>query len=107
MPTSTFAAGIATNDILLSYAPEATWGVKPAVQFNQIRVESEGFSSSKSRTRPGEINATGQVSQAVTQKIEAKGDMKFALQRPFRLICWLPQLWELQILRSLRHQYRR
>jgi len=79
MPTSNFAAGVATNDLLLSYAPEADWGVKPEVAFKQLRVQSEGFQSSKTRTRPDEIQSTGQVSAAVTTKVESKGDIKFAL----------------------------
>lgn len=88
MPTTGFSAAIATNDILLSYAPEAVWGTKPAVAFQQIRVESEGLSSSKSRNRPSEINASGQVSAAVTTKVEAKGDVKMGLSTatPFDIL---------------------
>lgn len=78
-PTTGYNAAIATNDILLSYAPEATWGTKPAVAFQQIRIESENFTLSKTRSRPGEIQATGQVSGAVTTKVEAKGDIKCSL----------------------------
>lgn len=79
MPTTGYTAAIATNDVVMSYAPEATWGTKPAVAFQQIRVESEGFTGTKSRTRPSEINASGQVSAAVTTKIESKGDLKMGL----------------------------
>ncbi len=88
MATTGYQAGIPTNDVLLSYAPETVWGTKPAVAFNQIRVQSEGFTATKSRTRPSEINALGAVSQAVTQKMEAKGDFKFALSTalPFDLL---------------------
>jgi len=88
MATTGYSAAIATNDILLSYAPEATWGTKPAVQFQQIRIESEGFVQTKTRNRPSEINATGQVSAAVTTKVETKGDMKMGLSTatPFDIL---------------------
>jgi len=89
MPTTGVNAAVATNDILLAYALEAAWGVKPAVAFNQMRIESENFTSSKTRARPGEINPTGQASGAVTTKVEAKGDLKFSLSTatPFDLFC--------------------
>lgn len=88
MPTTGFNAAIATNDILLSYAPEAVWGTIPAVAFKQIRMESEGFAGSKSRSRPAEINASGQVSAAITTKVEAKGDLKMGLSiaTPFDML---------------------
>lgn len=88
MATTGYQAAIATNDVLLSYAPESTWGSKPAVQFQQIRIESEGFAGTKSRTRPSEINASGQVSAAVTTKVETKGDMKLGLSTatPFNML---------------------
>jgi len=88
MPTTGYTAAIATNDIIMSYAPEADWGVKPEVAFKQIRVESEGFSGTKTRTRPAEINASGQVSAAVTTKTEAKGDLKMGLSAatPFDIL---------------------
>src|SRR5574340_1111431 len=88
MATTGFQAGIPTNDVILAYGNEVTWGTKPAVSFKQVRVQSEGFTVSKSRTRPSEINTLGHVSQAVTQKMEAKGDIKFALSTaaPFELL---------------------
>lgn len=88
-PTTGFQAGLATNDSILSYAPEVTWGTNPATQLKQVRVQSESLSQSKGRGRPNEINPSGQVSAAVTQKVETKGDMKFALSTatPFDVLC--------------------
>lgn len=79
MATTNYQAGLDTNDVVFSYAPEATWGTLPAVQFQQARFESEGFGKTKTRQRPNEINSTGQVSAAVTTKEEAKGDLKVAI----------------------------
>jgi len=87
-PTSGYQAGISTNDVIVSYAPEAAWAQKPAVAFQQIRMDSEGFTQAKGRSRPSEINATGQVSAAVTNKVETKGDTKHSLSSatPFDII---------------------
>lgn len=79
MPTTAYSAGVETNDVELSYAKEATWGVKPAVAFKAIRYTGESFSGSKSRARPGEINTTGQASAAVTTQETAQAGINFAL----------------------------
>lgn len=78
MSTTDFEAAIDTNDILMSYAPESAWGVLPVAQFQLIRLDSEGFSSSKSRTRPNEINPDGQASAAITTKKESTGSLNFS-----------------------------
>jgi len=78
-PTTDYAAAIDTGDIIMSYGLEAVWGVKPAVAFQDIRLDSEGFSSSKSRTRPNEINPDGQASAAITTKEESTGSLNFSV----------------------------
>lgn len=89
MSTTGYQAAISSNDVIMSYAPETAWGVLPAVAFKQIRMDSEGFTQTKGRGRPNEINASGQVSQAVTQKVETKGDLKHSLSAatPFDFLC--------------------
>lgn len=79
MPTTIVSAGLDSNDLVMSYAREATWGTKPTVPFQQIRLDGEGFSSSKSRTRPSEINPAGQASSAITTKVESTGSLNFSL----------------------------
>jgi hypothetical protein len=88
MPSTGYNAAISSNDVSMSYAPEAAWGVKPAVAFQQLRMDSEGFTQTKGRGRPSEINPSGQVSAAVTQKVETKGDLKFSLSNatPFDML---------------------
>jgi hypothetical protein len=79
MSTSGYAAAIDTGDLVMSYGAEATWGSKPAVAFQEIRLDGEGFSSSKSRTRPNEISPDGQASAAITTKEESTGSLNFSV----------------------------
>lgn len=79
MATTDYAAAIDTNEIIMSYGPEAQWGVNPGGTFQDIRLDSEGFSGSKSRTRPNEINSDGQASAAITTKEESTGSLNFSL----------------------------
>lgn len=79
MPTTGYAAAIDTGDVLLSYGAETTWGTAPAVQFQQLRMLSESLAGTKSRTRPSEITGLGQASSALTTKMEAGGDISYAL----------------------------
>lgn len=79
MPTTGYNVGVDSNDVIMSYGPESAWGTKPAVKFQAVRATSEGFSETRQRSRPSEMNSSGQVSAAVTQKVEAKGDLKVAL----------------------------
>jgi len=87
-PTTGYQAAISTNDVTMAYAPETAWGVNPAVALKQIRMDSEGFTQTKGRGRPSEINSTGQVSASVTQKVETKGDTKHSLSvaTPFDIL---------------------
>lgn len=77
--TTGYQAAIDTNDITMAYAKETTWGTKPTAQFQDIRLDSEGFSSTKSRTRPAEINPAGQASAAITTKVESTGSLNFSV----------------------------
>lgn len=79
MATTDYAAAIDTGDVLLSYGPEAAWGTKPAVAFQQLRLLSESLAGTKTRTRPSEITGLGQAPAALTTKIEASGDIGYAL----------------------------
>ncbi|ONG53449.1 hypothetical protein BKE38_12095 [Pseudoroseomonas deserti] len=80
MPSvSGYQAGIEANDVELSYALEATWGVKPAVAFNALRYTGESLAGEKQRSRPSEINKKKQVSASVTQQESAGGGLNFAL----------------------------
>ena len=77
--TAGYQAGVEANQTQLSYGVEATWGTKPAVQFQAIRYTSETLALTKTRQRPGEINITREVSQAVTTQQAAGGTINYAL----------------------------
>jgi len=81
MATTGYAAALDTNDLIMSYVPEVTWGVSPTVSpaFKKIRLDSEGFSGSKSRTRPNEIDPSAQASAAITTKEESTGSLSFSV----------------------------
>lgn len=79
MATTDYAAAIDTGDIIMGYGPEAVWSVLPTLVFQDIRLDSEGFSASKSRTRPNEINPDGQASAAITTKEESTGSLNFSV----------------------------
>jgi Phage tail tube protein len=74
-----YQAGVEANQTLLSYAPETTWGVKPGGKWNTIRYTSDTLALTKTRQRPGEINITREVSQAVTTEQTAGGTINYAL----------------------------
>jgi len=81
MATASYLAGTDSNDLELSHATEATWGTSPATSgaYQKFRVNSEGFSEQKNRTRPGEIRSDWQVSAAVTQDVQARGNLQFGI----------------------------
>lgn len=74
-----FNAGIDSSNVVVSYAEEAVWATDPAIAFQEVRLTGEGFSSTKSRTRPNEIRSDGQASHAITTQVEASGTLNFAL----------------------------
>jgi hypothetical protein len=76
--TTGFSAGVETNDVALSYGVEAVWGTKPAVAFKSVRMTSESFSGSKSRSRPAEIRTDYQASAAVTTQEQATAGINLA-----------------------------
>ena len=57
-------------------AGTTSWGITP---YQRLRLTSEEFASTKTRTRPAEINADGQASQALTTQVEATGSLGFGL----------------------------
>lgn len=77
--TTGYQAGLESSDTLLSYGIEATWGTPPASAFQAIRYTGETLAGSKSRSRPAEINISGEASSAVTQSETAAGAINFAL----------------------------
>mgnify|MGYP001241820902 CR=1 FL=1 len=79
MPTTGYQAGADSNDLELSYAAETTWGTSPTGTYQKFRVNSEGFSESKNRTRPPEIRSDGQAAAAVTQDVSASGNIQFGI----------------------------
>ena len=81
MSTASYLAGTDSNDLELSYAPEVTWGTSPvgSGDYQKFRVNSEGFSEQKNRSRPGEIRSDWQVSAAVTQDLQARGSLQFGV----------------------------
>lgn len=80
MATTGYSAAVGTNDLIMSYIAETAWGVTPATPaWQNIRLDSEGFSGSKTRARPDEINSDGQASAAITTKEEAVGSLNFSV----------------------------
>ncbi|MEK0325339.1 MAG: phage tail tube protein [Nitrosopumilus sp.] len=79
MATSGFNAGLDSSDVILSYGLEATYATVPGVQFQIVRILSEGFSEERSRIRPAEIKADGQASHALTTQVEATGSIGFGV----------------------------
>lgn len=80
MATTDYQAAIDSNDIIMSYVHEAVWGTTPTTPaFKKIRLDSEGFSGSKSRTRPNEIDPSQQSSAAITTKEESTGSLNFSV----------------------------
>lgn len=77
--TTGYQAAAETNDVLLSYLAESTWANTPAAQFQAMRSMGELLTSGKNRQRPGELNATGEVSQAVTTRENAGGAINIGL----------------------------
>lgn len=79
-PTTGYAAAIDSNALIMSYISEVTWGVTPATPaWQNIRLDSEGFVGTKSRTRPNEIDPSGQASAAITTKEESTGSLNFSV----------------------------
>ena len=76
--TTNFNAGLDSSDVELSYRKEIDWAVKPVGNFKKLRFTGEGFSENKSRSRPEEIRSDGQMSHAITQQVEASGNIDFA-----------------------------
>ena len=81
MPTASYLAGTDSNDLELSYATEVTWGTSPTGSgaYQKFRVNSEGFSEQKNRTRPPEIRSDWQSSAAVTQDVQGRGSLQFGI----------------------------
>lgn len=79
MTTTGYQAGVEANSLVISYGAETTWGTVPTVAFQAIREMSESLASTRTRSRPTEMNTSGEVSAAVTTKIEAGGTVNFAL----------------------------
>lgn len=80
MATTGYQAALDSNDVIMSYVPESTWGTTPTTpSFKKIRLDSEGFSGTKSRTRPNEIDPSGQASAAITTKEESTGSLNFSV----------------------------
>lgn len=77
--TTGYQAAVESNDTLLSYGIEATWGTAPSSAFQAIRYTGETLQGSKNRSRPAEINVSGEASSAVTQSETANGAINFAL----------------------------
>lgn len=77
--TTGFQASPESNDAILSYALESAWGTTPAIAFQAIRFTSETLAGSKTRSRPAEVNSSGEASSNVTQSESAAGAINFAL----------------------------
>lgn len=79
MATTGYSAGVQSDAVEISYAPEATWGTLPAVAFQAIRATGESLSGQKQRQRPNEMNPSRQASAAITTQESAGGGINWAL----------------------------
>lgn len=77
--TASYQAGTEANAAQLSYGAEATWGVVPATTFQAIRATSETLAGTRDRTRPQEFNTAREMATAVTTRVQAGGNIAFAL----------------------------
>lgn len=78
--TTGYQAGVETNAVELSYAPEATWATLPAVAFQAVRFTgNDRFTGSKQRQRPNEVRTDYQASAAITTQEEAAAGFDGAL----------------------------
>ena len=77
--TTNYQAGAESNQLVLSYAQEAVFGVLPAMPFTAVRLTSESLKGTKGRNRPAELNTTAEVSAATTTQESASGGISFAL----------------------------
>lgn len=77
--TAGYAAGAATNDTVVSYALEQTFGVAPAATYQFLRLTGETFRPQKTRQRPDEINPLPEVSHAVSTQESTSGTLSGAV----------------------------
>jgi hypothetical protein len=79
-PTTGYAAALDSDDLIMSFVEEAVWGTIPTSPvFKNIRLDGEGFTGSKDRTRPNEIDPAGQASAAITTKEQSVGNLNFSV----------------------------
>jgi len=76
--TAAYQSSPNSNNVLLSYGVEATWGTLPAVQFRQLRYFSESLSGTKMRGRPPEAGRRS-AAAAVTMRESAGGTISVPL----------------------------
>lgn len=79
MATTGFNAGLDSSDVILSYLKESTYATVASGQFQKLRMTGEGFSETKDRTRPVEIDARGQAAAAITTQQQAQGSINFGV----------------------------
>ena len=82
MPTvnpTGFSAAFDSSNVEMAFARESTWGTIPASVGQGIRLLGESLTETRSRTRPAEINSTGQASAALTTKVEAGGAINIGI----------------------------
>ena len=77
--TTNVSAGLDSSNVELTYKVETTYKEKPTGNYATLRLTSEGFSEAKTRTRPDEIRADGQASQARTTQVSATGSLSGGL----------------------------
>ncbi|MFW7267540.1 phage tail tube protein [Gluconacetobacter sp. Hr-1-5] len=77
--TAGLAAGAQTNDTVIDYALEATFGVPPTGDYQALRITGDSLRQSETTSRPDEINAVGEVSESVVTQVSASGSISGAL----------------------------
>lgn len=70
-----FTAAFDSSNVEMAFREETAWGVLPVGTGQAIRLLGESLTETRSRTRPNEINASGQASAALTTKVEAGGSI--------------------------------
>lgn len=77
--TSGYQAGAQANDVVVSHALEAVYGVVPTGFYQADRLSGENFRKQKTRSRPDELTTFGESSRAVTTQESVSGTLSGAL----------------------------
>lgn len=78
-----FSAAFDSSNVELAFVEETTWGntnnTAPSATGQVIRLMGESLTETRNRTRPAEINASGQASASLTTQVQAGGGINIGI----------------------------